>query len=178
MSEDSENDVIIYTDGACSGNPGPGGWAAALKCNGREKQLSGGEVKTTNNRMELQAILEAVKALGNGRTVRIYSDSQWSINVLTRRWRAKKNRDLIEAIWAFQHWKAVRLHWVRGHNGHRDNEKADRLANAAARKSGSACEAESSFEQFAEPSLAVLMGERMADESDRAFEPNTILGAG
>ena len=94
---------------------------------------SGYVAETTSNRMELMAILEAVKALGDGRTARIYSDSQWSIHVLTRRWKAKKNRDLIEVIWALPHWPAVRLFWVRGHNGHPGNERADQLANAAAR---------------------------------------------
>ncbi len=162
--------------------------------------------------MELQAILEAVKALDDGRTARIYSDSQWSINVLTRRWKAKKNCDLIEAIWALPHWPAVRLFWVRGHNGHPGNERADQLANAAAR-TGRATDiserprhpvrAEATSPQtegrlvddevtdtgvriseigradraaalerfefdegeYAEPSLAVLMGERMAEDA-------------
>ena len=91
----------IYTDGSCLRNPGgPGGWAWWSPTT---KRMDSGRVAvTTNNRMELQAILEAVKALKDGRTVRIYSDSQWSINVLTRRWKAKKNLDLIEAIWALQ----------------------------------------------------------------------------
>ena len=197
----------IYTDGSCLKNPGcPGGWAWWSPTTRRHD--SGHVAETTNNRMELQAILEAVKALGDGRTVRIYTDSQWALNVLTRRWKAKKNRDLIEAIWALPHWKAVRVFWVRGHNGHRDNEKADRLANAAARhpvrKSDTAVADSSSdrlpFDQedsgvhligraaradtlerfepgegedWREPSLAVLMGERV-DEGPGASTEDTV----
>ncbi len=147
----------IYTDGSCLRNPGgPGGWA--WWCPTTRRLESGHIAETTNNRAELQAILEAVKALEDGRAVRVYTDSQWALNVLTRRWKAKKNRDQIEAIWALPHWKAVRMFWVRGHDGHRDNEKADRLANAAARGPGS------DNQQFAEPSLAVLLGERMAEQ--------------
>ena len=98
----------IYTDGSCLRNPGgPGGWA--WWCPTTRRFDSGYVAETTNNRAELQAILEAVKALGDGRTVRIYTDSQWSLSVLTRRWKAKKNRDLIEAIWALPHWQAVKL---------------------------------------------------------------------
>ena len=152
----------IYTDGSCLRNPGgPGGWA--WWCPTTHRMDSGYVAETTSNRMELQAILEAVKALEDGRTVRIHSDSQWSINVLTRHWKAKKNRDLIEAIWALPHWPAVRLSWVRGHNGHRDNEKADRLANAAARGPDIKCQDEDNFERYAEPLLSVLLGERMAE---------------
>ncbi len=153
----------IYTDGSCLRNPGgPGGWAWWSPTT---KQMGSGHVaETTNNRMELQAILEAVKALEDDRAVRIYSDSQWSINVLTRRWKAKKNLDLIEAIWALPHWNTVRLHWVRGHNGHRDNEKADALANAAARELGSNNQAEDNFGQYDEPLLSVLLGETMAEQ--------------
>ena len=151
----------IFTDGSCLRNPGgPGGWAWWSPTT---RQMDSGYVaETTNNRMELQAILEAVKALGDRRTARIYTDSQWALNVLTRRWKAKKNRDLIEAIWALPHWKAVRMFWVRGHDGHHDNEKADRLANAAARGSGNNRQAEDSFERYDEPLLSVLLGERMA----------------
>ena len=122
----------IYVDGSCLKNPGgPGGWG--WWCPTTRRMDSGYVATTTNNRMELMAVVEAVKALEDDRTVRIYSDSMWSINVLTRRWKAKKNRDLIEKIWALPHWNAVRLHWVRGHNGHPGNVKADQLANAAAR---------------------------------------------
>ena len=159
----------IYTDGSCDPNPGRGGWA--WWCPTTRKHASGHVAETTNNRMEMQAILEAVKALYDDGAVRIYSDSQWAINVLTRRWKGKKNRDLIEAIWALPQWPAIRLFWIRGHSGHPDNEQADRLANAAAH----ANQAEDGG-LYAEPLLSVLMGERV-DECPAAA-PNTILGAG
>jgi ribonuclease HI len=83
--------------------------------------------------MELAAIYEAVKSLEDGRTVRIHSDSRLAVEALNRRWKAKKNRDLIEAIWALPKWPCVQLHWIRGHVGQRGNEMADQLAVAAAR---------------------------------------------
>ena len=104
----------IYTDGSCDPNPGRGGWA--WWCPTTRRHDSGHVAETTNNRMELQAILEAVKALDGDGAVHIYTDSQWALNVLTRRWKAKKNRDLIEGIWALPHWTAARLSWVTTRN--------------------------------------------------------------
>jgi ribonuclease HI len=136
--------VEIYTDGACRGNPGPGGWGAILRTRGREKELSGAESQTTNNRMELQAAIEALRALKRPVDVRLFTDSQYLRNgVLTwlpqwkaRGWktadrRAVKNQDLWLALEAEAGRHRIEWHWVRGHSGHPENERADALANAA-----------------------------------------------
>lgn len=134
--------VEIYTDGACKGNPGPGGWGALLRYQGRERELWGGAAETTNNRMELTAVLEALTVLKRACRVKVITDSQyvmqgitqWLPNWKKRGWKTAngqpvKNVDLWqrldEAVQAHQ----VDWAWVRGHSGHPDNERADQLAN-------------------------------------------------
>jgi ribonuclease HI len=138
-----DDDVIdIFTDGACLGNPGPGGWGIVLKWRGVEKELSGGEIETTNNRMELTAAIEALKALKRPCRIAIYTDSTYVRNGITEwlpAWRARgwrtanrkpvKNQDLWETLSALAAQHEVAWHWVRGHAGHDGNEWADRLAN-------------------------------------------------
>lgn len=140
--------VDVYTDGACSGNPGPGGWAAILSYGGLEKELSGGEARTTNNRMELTAAIEALKALNQPCEVDLYSDSKYLIDALEKGWvygwkknnwvkKDKKpalNPDLWEALLAQLARHTVRLHWVRGHAANDKNNRCDRLAVAESRK--------------------------------------------
>jgi ribonuclease HI len=134
--------VTIYTDGACRGNPGPGGWGAVLIAGGREKELFGGEPATTNNRMELLAAIRALEALSRRCSVALYTDSQyvrngireWLPNWKRRGWKTAdkkpvKNQDLWERLDALQAAHEVEWHWVRGHAGHDGNERADRLAN-------------------------------------------------
>lgn len=136
--------VEIYTDGACRGNPGPGGWGAILRARGHEKELSGAESQTTNNRMELQAAISALQALKRPVDIRLYTDSQYLRNgVLTwlaqwkqRGWktvdkRPVKNQDLWQALEAEAARHRIEWHWVKGHAGHPENERADALANAA-----------------------------------------------
>ena len=139
--------VDIFTDGACSGNPGPGGWGAVLRYNGHEKELSGGEAETTNNRMELCAVIFALEALREPCEVNLYSDSQYVCNALTqgwaKKWRAngwmrnKKekalNPDLWERLLDLCEKHTVHVNWVKGHAGHPENERCDRLAVAAAK---------------------------------------------
>jgi ribonuclease HI len=138
--------VTLYTDGACSGNPGPGGWGAILRYQGTEKELAGSEESTTNNRMELIAILNGLEALKQPCQVEVYSDSRyivdainegWLENWVARSWRkaAKKGRgapvlnvDLWERLVELLDIHHVKFHWVRGHQGHPENERADRLA--------------------------------------------------
>lgn len=140
--------VEIFTDGACSGNPGPGGWGAVLRYNGHERELSGGEANTTNNRMELSAVINALEALKEPCKVTLYSDSQYVCNALklgwAKKWKAngwmrnKKepalNPELWESLLNLCEVHKVEVVWVKGHAGHPENEKCDRLAVAAAQK--------------------------------------------
>ncbi len=133
--------ISIWTDGACSGNPGPGGWGAVMRWNGHEKELSGGEAMTTNNRMELIAAAEALEALKRPSTVDLYTDSQyvrggitaWMHNWKRNAWRTAdkkpvKNADLWQRLDAARQRHDVTWHWVRGHAGTAGNERADQLA--------------------------------------------------
>ena len=136
--------VVIYTDGACSGNPGPGGWGAILTSGDHHKQLKGGEPKTTNNRMELMAAIAAVEALKRPCRVDLHTDSQYLRNGITswiKAWRRNgwrtadnkpvKNVDLWQRLDAALGPHQVRWHWLRGHAGHAMNERADALAREA-----------------------------------------------
>lgn len=128
--------VIIYTDGACVGNPGPGGWSAVLLCGEVRREICGGLRHTTNNRMELLAVIQALRALKQPCDVTVYSDSTYvvhgAMNGLMRRWRAA-NGDLWRQLAPLCETHTVRFEWLRGHNGDAENERADRLAEAAAR---------------------------------------------
>lgn len=133
--------VEIFTDGACSGNPGPGGWGAVLRSGGAQKELHGGEAATTNNRMELLAVIRALQALKVASRVQLYTDSQyvqkgiseWIHNWKRRGWKTAskepvKNEDLWRELDALASGHEVSWHWVRGHAGHPENERADELA--------------------------------------------------
>lgn len=129
--------IEIFTDGACSGNPGPGGWGAILRSGGHEKEISGGEHDTTNNRMEMMAVIRALEALKKPARVDVYTDSvyvQKGVSEWMRGWKAKgwpakiKNQDLWKRIDELVAHHDVRFHWIRGHNGHPENERADALA--------------------------------------------------
>ena len=134
--------VEIFTDGACRGNPGPGGWGVLLRYRGRERHLYGGEPDTTNNRMELRAAIEGLRALKEPCEVSLTTDSEyvrngissWMGNWKKRDWQTAgrkpvKNRDLWQALDEQNQRHRVEWHWVRGHTGHRENEIADQLAN-------------------------------------------------
>ncbi len=136
--------VEIYTDGACSGNPGPGGWGVLLRYKNKEKELSGFEAITTNNRMELKAAIEGIKALTRSVKIEVYTDSQYLRDGITKwlfqwkknNWRLSnkspvKNQDLWEELDALTQNHDVSWHWVRGHSGHPENERADALARQA-----------------------------------------------
>jgi ribonuclease HI len=137
----SDGVVDIYTDGACSGNPGPGGWGAVLRWNGTEKELSGGMPETTNNRMELMAAIAALESLTRPVTVRLHTDSQYLRDGITKwihgwkrnGWKTAakkpvKNADLWQRLDTAQARHDISWHWVRGHDGHPENERADRLS--------------------------------------------------
>lgn len=138
----SDDLVELYADGACKGNPGRGGWGVILRARGREKELYGGEPATTNNRMELQAVIEGLSALKRRSRVRVYTDSQyvqkgiseWIHDWKRRGWRTAarapvKNADLWRVLDEVAGGHEVEWHWVKGHAGHPENERADALAN-------------------------------------------------
>ncbi len=141
-------EVVIYTDGACSGNPGPGGYGVILKYGEHRRELSGGCRKTTNNRMELMAAITGLASLKDRCRVTLYTDSQYIVNSITkgwaRRWRSngwKRNKkekalnpDLWEKLLDLCEYHQVEIRWVRGHAGDPENERADELATAAARR--------------------------------------------
>ncbi|PLX76330.1 MAG: ribonuclease HI [Azoarcus sp.] len=134
-------EVDIYTDGACSGNPGPGGWGAILRSGGHEKEIWGGELQTTNNRMEMMAVIRAFELLKRPVTVRVHTDSQYvqkGISEWIKGWKARgwktaskepvKNADLWRTLDAAVAMHHVKWLWVKGHAGHPENERADELA--------------------------------------------------
>ena len=139
------SDVVIYTDGACKGNPGPGGWGVLLRGPEGEKELCGGETATTNNRMEMMAAIQALEALTRSMTVKLHTDSQYvrdGIMSWLPRWKKRgwktadkkpvKNVDLWQRLEAATgRHEEVSWHWVRGHSGHPENERADALAREA-----------------------------------------------
>ena len=140
--------IEIYTDGACSGNPGPGGWGVILRCGAHEKELCGGQADTTNNRMEMMAVIKALGSLkGEGKHVELYTDSKYvmdGVNQWLEGWKAKgwktaakkpvKNQDLWQEIDSLVNAHKVEFIWVKGHAGHPDNERADALARGGISK--------------------------------------------
>lgn len=137
----SPKKVVIYTDGACSGNPGPGGWGVLLRFGEHEKELSGGAASTTNNQMELQAAIEALEALTRPCNVELHTDSKYVMNGITQwlpgwirnGWKTAakkpvKNADLWQRLNEAKDRHNVNWHWVKGHAGHPENERADELA--------------------------------------------------
>ena len=135
--------VEIYTDGACSGNPGPGGWGVLMRYNGHEKEMCGGEDETTNNRMEMMAVIKALEALKKASHVKLYTDSKYVMQGITEwmdGWKAKnwktaskkpvKNKDLWVQIDDLVNQHSVEFIWVKGHAGHPENERADELARS------------------------------------------------
>ena len=143
--------MIVHTDGACSGNPGPGGWAAVLTWNGHERELKGGEPHTTNNRMELTAAIAALEALNRSCVVELYTDSQYVRSGITEwihtwkrnGWRTAdkkpvRNVDLWQRLDTALARHEVHWHWLRGHAGHASNERADKLAREACAEASAA----------------------------------------
>jgi ribonuclease HI len=137
--------VVIHTDGACLGNPGPGGWAALLRYGAHEREVAGAEADTTNNRMELMAAISALESLSEPCAIDLHTDSQyvrqgiteWMPNWIRRNWKTAggdpvKNRDLWERLHAATGRHRIAWHWVKGHSGDPDNERVDALARAAA----------------------------------------------
>lgn len=136
--------VTLFTDGACSGNPGPGGWAAIVDDNGSRREVTGAEPATTNNRMELMAVIGGLESLEAGTDVRVVTDSQYVVKGITewihgwirKRWKGAsgktvKNRDLWERLYSLTQIHRVEWEWVKGHDGHPENELADALAREA-----------------------------------------------
>ena len=142
MTAAARSSVHVYTDGACKGNPGPGGWGALLVADGREQEIYGGERDTTNNRMEMTAVIRALEAQPPGTEVELFTDSQYvknGIETWIHGWKKNgwktadkkpvKNAELWRELDALAARHDIRWHWVKGHNGHPENERADALAN-------------------------------------------------
>jgi ribonuclease HI len=136
--------IVIYTDGACSGNPGPGGWGSVLLYNGHRKEISGGDADTTNNRMEMMAVIQALESLKHSCSASIYTDSvyvmkgitEWIVQWKKRGWKTAskkpvKNVDLWQRLEKTVNDHEVEWHWVKGHSGVPENERADELATSA-----------------------------------------------
>lgn len=146
MGETGKGSIFLFTDGACSGNPGPGGYAAILRYGRYEKEFSGGFRLTTNNRMELLAVITGLEAIRwEHATVEVYSDSSYVVNAVTKGWLEKwvatgflkkKNEDLWRRYMAASARHNVSFHWIKGHAGHPENERCDALAVAAYSKEG------------------------------------------
>jgi ribonuclease HI len=141
--------ILIYSDGACKGNPGVGGWGALLVADGHRKEICGGERDTTNNRMEMTAVIRALELLKRPSTVEVHTDSQyvqkgiseWLPGWKRRNWRTRdgkpvKNQDLWQQLEALNQRHQIVWKWVRGHSGHPENERADALANQGAAQAG------------------------------------------
>ncbi len=144
--------IQLYTDGAASGNPGPGGWGAVLKCGALRKELSGGFALTTNNRMELLAVIEGLRAIKwQDANVEIWSDSKYVVNTLTQGWKRKKNIDLWDRYDAAAAGFNITFHWLKGHAGHPENERCDALAVQAYHMAG--LPADEGYEQINENKL-------------------------
>ena len=121
--------IEIYTDGHCEPNPGPGGWGVVMLQDGRVyEEIRGYDPATTNNRMEIKAIIEGIKSVPYGLSVTVFSDSQLAINVLSGKWQARANLDLVEPGIALVNNRSVEWRWVKGHSGEKWNDRADRLA--------------------------------------------------
>ena len=144
VATNASRQVEIFTDGACSGNPGPGGWGAILRYRGKEKEISGGETETTNNRMELMAAIAALEALTRPADIVVHTDSKYVCDGIAKwlpQWKQRgwktaarkpvKNDDLWKRLDAAGQRHKVRWQWVKGHDGHVENERADALARAA-----------------------------------------------
>ena len=124
--------IYLYTDGAASGNPGPGGYGVVLRCGDASKELSGGYRRTTNNRMELLAVIRGLEAIRwQGAEVHVFSDSTYVVKTVTEGWKRKKNQDLWAQFDALAGRFQLHFHWIKGHAGHPENERCDRLAVAA-----------------------------------------------
>jgi len=146
ISSEDRKHVTIYTDGACLGNPGPGGWSAILQYKGKERELTGGQENTTNNRMELTAVIEALRALKEPCNVEVYSDSLYVVDAFRKKWidgcerkgwkkadnKPVKNDDLWRALIELIRLHKVSFHHVEGHSGHQFNERCDSLAQKMA----------------------------------------------
>lgn len=144
-NDKTRKEVQIFSDGACSGNPGPGGWGAILRYKDVEKELSGGETETTNNRMELMGVIAALESLKEPCQVKVFTDSQYIAKAFTENWlanwqkngwktagkKAVKNRELWERLLAQSAIHKLEWQWIRGHAGHPENERCDQLAVAA-----------------------------------------------
>ena len=161
--------IQIFTDGACSGNPGRGGWAAVILRDGYTQEICGGERRTTNNRMEMTAVIEGLAAVPPGADVTVYSDSQYVVNTMTRNWKRRKNQDLWSKLDRETAARQVTWEWIKGHAGHPMNERADRLATEQARPGARAVGAPA--RTHVDPEGSAKKSDSLATRQTRLREP-------
>ncbi len=159
--------IDIYTDGSCIVNPGPGGWAAIVFDGESKRSLSGGDKHTTNNRMEILAVVKGLETVPEASEVTVYSDSQYVINTMTRNWKRNANQDLWKQLDAEVNKRAVKWQWVRGHSGHPLNEEVDRLANGEARNIKKALEGGAGLTHVDEAGKAAMVDVGWKSETER-----------
>jgi len=169
-----ETHLVAYADGSCIGNPGPGGWGVLiLEPDGSERELSGGDPSTTNNRMEITAVIEALRAVAPGAEVTVRSDSQYVVKTMTLGWKRRENVDLWQQLDAEVAKRKVNFEWVRGHAGDPHNKRADELANRAAMQAAKTGREISSSSAPAAASKAapVVRNDENETEVTRQLEP-------
>ena len=164
--------IRIYTDGACRGNPGPGGWAAVIEEDGQKKAIAGREKDTTNNRMEMLAAIKGLEATPEGAAATVFSDSQYLVNTMTKGWKRRANQDLWARLDGLTNQRRVKWEWVRGHAGHPGNEEADALANKAIGRNASPV-SEIAHEEASDQGLTHLDAEGQAQMVDVGHKPET-----
>jgi len=167
--------IEVYTDGACIGNPGPGGWGAVLVRDGEIEDVSGSERDTTNNRMEITAVVQGLERTPPGEAVTVYSDSTYVVNTVTKGWQRKANQDLWAELDRALAGRDVRWKWIRGHRGNQLNERADSLAHSAAR---ALAEDPSTRGEGALTHLDESGKARMVDVGAKAITERTAVAAG
>ena len=167
--------IEIYTDGACIGNPGPGGWGAVLARDGEVEEISGDEPDTTNNRMEILAVIRGLEEVPRGEPVAVYSDSTYVVNTVTKGWQRKANQDLWAELDRALAGRDVRWEWIRGHRGSQLNERAHSLANTAARAiaEDAGTQAKRTLTHVDESGKA-----RMVDVGEKEITERTAVAAG
>lgn len=172
-----DNKFQIFTDGACKGNPGPGGWAAIVRGEGEQNEdleLAGNESQSTNNRMEILAAIKGLEAVPDGSKVLLVSDSLYLINTMTKGWKRRANKDLWGDLDQLVSNRKVTWHWIKGHAGHPENERADRLAASMADQIDTNCHQLTHIDDIGEP-VMVDVGQKSETERQAVAKGSVVM---